>query len=93
MLAKIEKNKMLVINKNKKKNKKNKIRTKIIKLLILFPNNDAKFDNAIVDNIKLILLNYNNFNIAKIVANNIESVISMNKKLISNKLVLMKSIH
>jgi len=92
MLAKIEKNKMLVINKNKK-NKKNKIRTKIIKLLILFPNNNAKFDNAIVDNIKLILLNYNNFNIAKIVANNIESVISMNKKLISNKLVLMKSIH
>jgi len=33
----------------------------------MFPDNDAKFDNAIVDAIKLILLNYNNFSIAKII--------------------------
>ena len=39
----------------------------MIKILTMFPDNDAKFDNAIVDAIKLILLNYNNFSIAKII--------------------------
>jgi len=33
-----------------------------------------KFDNAVVDAIKLILLNYSNVNIAKIVVNKIERV-------------------
>ena len=62
---------MLVINKkikskekNKNKNKKSnqikrikiKIRTKIIKILTVFPDNGAKFDNAVVDAIKLVLL-------------------------------------
>ena len=61
---------MLVIKKIK--NKKNKIkrikiRTKMIKILIVFPDNGAKFNNAVVDAIKLILLNYSNFSIAKIV--------------------------
>jgi len=41
---------MLVIN---KKNKiKKKIRTTMIKILTVFPGNDAKFDNAVVDAIK-----------------------------------------
>ena len=42
---------MLVIIKNK-----NKIRTKVIKILTVFPINDAKFDNVVVETIKLILL-------------------------------------
>jgi len=32
------------------------------------------FDNVVVDAIKLILLSYNNFNIAKLVVNKIERV-------------------
>jgi len=40
----------------------------------VLPGNDAKFDNAVVDAIKLILLNYSNFNIAKIVVKKIERV-------------------
>jgi len=68
---------MLVIKKIK--NKKNKIkrikiRTKMIKILIVFPDNGAKFNNAVVDAIKLILLNYSNFSIAKIVVKKIERV-------------------
>ena len=39
----IKKKKMLVIYRNKIR--KNKIRTKMIKMLIVFPENDAKFDN------------------------------------------------
>ena len=54
--------------------KRIKIRTKMIKILTVFPSNDTKFDNAIVDAIKLILLNYSNFSIAKIVINKIERV-------------------
>jgi len=73
---------MLVINKkNNKKIIKNKIkrikikmRTKMIKILTVFPDNDAKFDNAVVDAIKLILLIYNNFSIVKIIVNKIERV-------------------
>ena len=69
-------------NKNKNKTKiriKNKIkrikiRTKMIKILTVFPDNGAKFDNAVVDAIKLILLNYSNFSIAKIVVKKIERV-------------------
>jgi len=61
---------MLVINKNKN----NKIITKMIKILIVFPDNDAKFDNVAVDTIKLILLIYNNFSIVKKVANKIERI-------------------
>jgi len=59
----------------------------------------TKFDNVVVDAIKLILLNYNNFSIAKIVANKIErakstlSRLPTNTKLIPNKLVLINSIH
>ena len=51
-----------------------KIRTKMIKILTAFPDNGAKFDNAVVDVIKLILLNYSNFSIAKIVVKKIERV-------------------
>jgi len=51
-----------------------KIRTKMIKILTVFPGNDAKFDNAVVDAIKLILLNYCNFSIAKIIVKKIERV-------------------
>jgi len=53
-------------------------------------------DSTIVDAIKLILLNYNNINIAKIVAKNIsigkitQSRLPTNTKLIPNKLVLIK---
>jgi len=69
-------------NKNKNKTKiriKNKIkrikiRTKMIKILTVFPDNGAKFDNAVVDAIKLILLIYNNFSIVKKVVNKIERV-------------------
>jgi len=46
----------------------------MIKILTVFPGNDAKFDNAIVDAIKLILLIYNNFIIVKIVVNVIERI-------------------
>jgi len=55
-------------------------------------------DNTVVDAIKLILLNYSNFNIAKIVVKEIEMVkltqsrLPTNTKLIFNKLVLIKSI-
>jgi len=62
---------MLVIN---KKRKKIKIRTKMIKILTVFPNNGAKFDNVVVDAFKLILLIYNNFSIVKKVVNKIERV-------------------
>jgi len=37
----------------------------MIKILTVFPNNGAKFDNAIIDAIKLILLIYKNFSIVK----------------------------
>jgi len=67
MLGKnIERKKMLV--------RKQKIKTKIIKILIVFPGNGAKFDNVVVDAIKLILLIYNNFSIIKKVVNKIERV-------------------
>ena len=46
----------------------------MIKILTVFPGNDAKFDNAVVDTIKLILLIYNNFGIVKKVVNKIERV-------------------
>jgi len=46
----------------------------MIKILTVFPGNDAKFDNAVVDANKLILLNYSNFSIAKIVVKEIERV-------------------
>ena len=46
----------------------------MIKILIVFPDNSAKFDKAVVDTIKLILLIYNNFSIIKIVVNTIERV-------------------
>jgi len=63
---KIKKNKMLRIKKIKQNNnKKNKIRSKMIKILTVFPGNGAKFDNAVVDTIKLILLIYNNCSIIK----------------------------
>jgi len=63
-------------NKNKKYNQKKeiKIRTKMIKILTMFPRNDAKFDNVVVDAIKLLLLIYNNFSIVKKVVNKIERV-------------------
>jgi len=60
--------------KNKIKRIKIKIRTKMIKILIVFPGNGAKFDNAVVDAIKLILLIYNNFSIVKKVVNKIVRV-------------------
>jgi len=46
----------------------------MIKILTVFPGNGAKFDNVVVDAIKLILHIYNNFNIVKIVVNRIERV-------------------
>ena len=51
-----------------------KIRTKMTKMLTVFPGNDAKFDNAVVDAFKLILLIYNNFSIVKKVVNKIVRV-------------------
>jgi len=66
------KTKIRIINKIKRI--KIKIRTKMIKILTVFPGNGAKFDNAVVDAIKLILLNYSNFSIAKIVVKKIERV-------------------
>ena len=50
------------------------IRTKMIKIITVFPGNDTKFDNVVVDAIKLILLIYNNFSIVKKVVNKIERV-------------------
>jgi len=46
----------------------------MIKILTVFPDNGAKFDNVAVDVTKLILLIYNNFSIVKKVANKIERV-------------------
>jgi len=46
----------------------------MIKILTVFPGNDAKFDNVVIDAIKLILLIYNNFSIVKKVVNKIERV-------------------
>jgi len=46
----------------------------MIKILTVFPDNDAKFDNAVIDVIKLILLISNNFSIVKKVVNKIERV-------------------
>jgi len=46
----------------------------MIRILNVFPDNGAKFDSAVVDAIKLILLNHSNFNIAKIVVKKIERV-------------------
>ena len=63
-----------VSDKQKLKKIKNKKRTKMIKILTVFPDNDAKFDNAVVDAIKLILLNYSNFSIVKKVVNKIVRV-------------------
>jgi len=62
-----DKQKIKIKIKNKIKRIKIKIRTKIIKILTVFPDNCAKFDNIVVDAIKLILLNYSNFSNAKIV--------------------------
>jgi len=41
----------------------------MIKIIIVFPGNDAKLDKVAVDAIKLILLIYNNFSIVKKVFN------------------------
>jgi len=60
--------------KNKSKRIKIKIRTTMIKILTVFPDNDTKFDNAVVDAFKLVLLNYSNFSITKIIVNKIEGV-------------------
>jgi len=46
----------------------------MIKNLTVFSGNDAKFDNAVIDAIKLILFIYNNFSIVKKVVNKIERV-------------------
>ena len=68
----------------------------MIKILTVFPGNGAKFDNVVVDAIKLILLIYNNFSIVKKVVNKIVRVKSTlsrlptNTELIFNKLVLIK---
>jgi len=54
------------------------------------PGNDAKFDIVVVDAIKLPLLNFSNFSIAKLVVNKLVRVkitlsrLSLNTKLISN---------
>ena len=81
MLKKIEikknvsdKQKIKIKIKNRIKRIKRKIRTKMIKILTVFPNNGAKFDNVVVDAFKLILLIYNNFSIVKKVVNKIERV-------------------
>jgi len=54
--------------------KRIKIRTKMIKILTVFPGSGTKFDNAVIDAIKLILPIYNNFSIVKKVDNKIERV-------------------
>ena len=46
----------------------------MIKILTMLPSNGVKFDNVVIDAIKLILLSYNNFSIAKKVVNKIERV-------------------
>jgi len=46
----------------------------MIKILTVFPGNGAKYDNTVVDAIKLILLFYNNFSIVKKVVNKIDRV-------------------
>jgi len=46
----------------------------MIKILTVFPSNDTKFDNVVVNTIKLILLIYNNFSINKRVAKKLEWV-------------------
>jgi len=46
----------------------------MIKILIVFSDNVIKFDNDVVDAIKLILFIYNNFSIVKKVVNKIERV-------------------
>jgi len=46
----------------------------MIKILTVFPGNGAKFENFVVDAIKLIVLSYSNFSIAKIVVKKIERV-------------------
>jgi len=46
----------------------------MIKILTVFPGNGAKFDNTVVDAIKLMLLIYNNFSIVKKVVKKIERV-------------------
>ena len=64
----------------------------------MFPSNGAKFENVVIDAIKLTLLNYTNLSIVKLVANKLERVksnlsrLQTNTKLILNKLVLIKSI-
>ena len=70
----INKKKIKIKIKNKIKRIKIKIRTKMIKILTVFPDNGVKFDNAVIDAFKLILLIYNNFSIVKKVVNKIERV-------------------
>jgi len=55
-----DKQKIKIKIKNKIKRIKIKIRTKMIKILTVFPGNGAKFDNVVVDAINLLLLIYNN---------------------------------
>jgi len=70
----------------------------MIKILTVFSSNDAKFDNVVIGVIKLILINYSNFSIAKIVVREIERVkltlsrLPTNTELLFNKLVLIKFI-
>ena len=70
----------------------------MIRILTVFPSNNTKFDNIVVDTIKLILLNYSKFSIVKIVVKKIERVKSTlsrlltNTKLVLGKLVLIKTI-
>ena len=73
LVQKLREKKMLV-KKSKIKIKRIKIRTKMIKILTVFLGNGAKFDNDVVDAIKLILLIYNNSSIVKKVVNNIVRV-------------------
>jgi len=46
----------------------------MINILTVFPGNGAKFDNDVVDAIKLILLFYKNFSIVKKIVNKIVRV-------------------
>jgi len=70
----------------------------MIRIVTMFPSNGAKFENVVIDAIKLTLLNYTNLSIVKLVANKLERVksnlsrLQTNTKLILNKLVLIKSI-
>jgi len=60
------------------------------KILTVFPDNDAKFDIVVIDGIKLPLLNFSNFSIAKLVVNKLVRIkitlsrLSINAELISN---------